>query len=298
LLSESPDFVAARKRSEFSSAVAAWERLRKNPRRWRNFIPVFRFHGKDCRYHRWLTTGGVSYRDFRPVGEKVREALWRTLGLNAAALILGVGLGLATAVGTFGRPRPERWVKNLCLGMYSVPTFWAATMLVTLFAGGVWSVFPTRGWSPAWEDGAVNVVADRLWPLTLPLVCLVYPLWAFWTLQFRQSLHAESVKPYVTAARAWGLSEKRILFPMMMKNAAGPSLALLAASLPGMLAGSFVVETLFSMPGMGLLAYEAVVFRDYPVLTSVFFVSAAVTLVANFLADIIVLKIYPTTQQK
>ncbi len=299
LTSATPPIRDAARIPEFLPAVQAWRRLEKHPRRWRNYVPRFRFHGTQCRYHRWLTTSGESYRDFRPVREKMGEAVARTLGLNLAALSLGAGLGLMTALWIVRRPRFEAWIVNLCFGLYSVPTFWAGTVLITLFAGGLWNVLPSHGWrSPGFSADLSPgmLVADVAAHLVMPLICLTYPIWAFWTLQWRESLTDELKRPYVLAHRAWGLSEKRILNPMTLKNVAAPAAALVAASVPAILTGSIVVETLFSLPGMGLLAYEAVLHRDYPVLTAVFTFSATLTLVANFFADEIVARLDPRSK--
>lgn len=301
LLGETPPIRAAARRPEFDSAVQAWKNLENRPQRWRNFVPTLRFHGAECRYHRWLTTAGESYRDFRPVREKMAEAVLRTLGLNAAALILGMGLGLATALRSVRRPRFDAWVVHLCFGLYSVPTFWAGTVLISLFAGGVWNLLPSHGWrSPGISPDATAwaAITDVAAHLVLPLFCLTYPIWAFWTLQWRESLSEALKRPYVLAQRSWGLRESRILNPLALKNAAAPAVALAAASVPAVLTGSLIVESLFALPGMGLLAYEAVLHRDYPVLTAVFTFSAMLTLVANFFADEIVAYLDPRIKIK
>ncbi|MCS7086270.1 MAG: ABC transporter permease [Bacteroidia bacterium] len=294
LLSPNPAIETAIARGRFFDAVAAWNDLKRNAKRWRNFVPKIYFHGFRCRYHRWLTGRTPSFRDFRPVGEKLREAFVRTLIPASAALFLGCALGLATAIRTVGRPRRYARVQSLCLGLYSLPTFWTATILTTVLAGGVWSVLPTHGWRSTGitpEASLWTQTTDVATHLILPIVCLTYPIWAFWTLQFQENLRQEWSRPYVLAARAWGMDDKRILVPMTLKNAAAPAVALAAASLPAVLAGSMVVETFFALPGMGLLAYESVIYRDYPVLSAVFTLSAAVAQTANLLADLMIKKI-------
>jgi peptide/nickel transport system permease protein len=248
-------------------------------------------------YARWL--GRVASLDFgrslvdqRPVAEKLAETLPRTLLLSLLALL--VAYGLAIPLGVYQAARPRSWASRAISGalfvVYSVPSFWVAVLLLLFLAGarGL-SLFPFDGLhsSGAESLGPIGRVLDTAWHLVLPVACLAYATLAVVSRQVRAAMIDALGQEYVKAARARGISQRSILFHHALRNSLLPVITLLSMSLPVLIGGSVVVERAFGIPGMGLLAFEAIATRDYPVVMAVATLSAVVTMVAVLLADLL-----------
>jgi peptide/nickel transport system permease protein len=174
--------------------------------------------------------------------------------------------------------------------LYSLPGFWVAVLLIMFLGGGeLWDVFPIYGvssvGSESWPFPAR--LLDRLWHLVLPVFCLTYGSLAYLSRLTRASLLEVIREDYVRTARAKGLSERIVIFKHAFRNALLPIVTLLAFLLPAMFGGSVIIESIFSIPGMGQLAFEAVLSRDYPVIMAITTISALLTLVGLLLGDIL-----------
>lgn len=130
-------------------------------------------------------------------------------------------------------------------------------------------------------------VGDILWHLVLPMIVYTYGSFAFISRQMRSAMLETIRQDYIRTARAKGLPERRVIFIHAMRNSLIPIITLLAGILPGLIGGSVIVETIFSIPGMGELSYRALIARDYPMIMAVFTLSAVLTLVGILLADVL-----------
>ena len=249
-----------------------------------------------ARYLAWLRgflrwDFGTSLLDGRPVGEVVAAAAWRTGLLNALALALAlavsVPLGLRWAVA--GGTREERLGSVALYLLYAFPTFAAAVLLQHLFAVGL-GVLPLQGLAslPASEP-LMQRALDLGKHLLLPVICLSYGAVAYLTRFTRWNLAEAMGGPSVAAARARGLPERTLSRRHALRIALPPLLALLGAMIPGLLAGSVLVETVFSIPGIGRLYFAALATRDYPVVLGLAALASLLTLFGSLAAEILCL---------
>lgn len=246
-------------------------------------------------YVRWL--GNVVQGDFGvslmpdglPVAQKLAEALPLTLWLNgvglALVLLLGVPLGLMLAARAGGKTDTTATVL-LYIGV-AAPSVWLALMGLQFF--GV-----TLGWVPLSglnSYGAENLpvfsrALDTLQHLALPLAVGLVGSMAGITRYIRGSALQVLQQPFVLTARAKGAAPQRIWQSHILRNAMLPTITLLGLSLPGLIGGSVILESLFGLPGMGKLFYDAVLMRDYPVVMALLLIGAVLTLIGNLLADV------------
>jgi peptide/nickel transport system permease protein len=257
-------------------------------------------------YLRWL--GGVlrgdfgsSLRDGRPVAERIAERLGPTLLLNAAALGIvfgaGVPLGVAMARARGSRfDRGSRWALFL---LFALPTFWIAGLLQIGFAVRLgW--LPMHGLrSPGLEQaGSAARALDLARHLALPAVCLAYGQIAFLARFTRASLLESLGAEFVRAARARGLPESTVVLRHAFRNALLPMLTLTGLSVPALVGGSVVIESIFAWPGLGRLFHDAVFDLDYPLVLALTVLAAALTLGGNLAADLLYRIADPRTAER
>jgi microcin C transport system permease protein len=183
---------------------------------------------------------------------------------------------------------------------YAIPGFVLGVLLIVLFAGGTFfEWFPLRGLtSDNWESLSWPArITDYFWHLTLPLVCLVIGSFAVMTMLTKNTFVEEMRKQYVLVARAKGLSQRRVLYKHIFRNALIPLVTGFPAAFIGaFFAGSVLIETLFSLDGLGLLAYESVVRRDYPVVLGSLYLFTLIGLVVKLISDLLYVVVDPRVQ--
>ena len=163
-------------------------------------------------------------------------------------------------------------------------------MLIMLFGGGdFWDIFPVYGISSIGAHSLPFIpwLLDRLWHLVLPVICLTYGGLAYLSRLTRAEMLEVIREDYIRTARAKGLSEKVVIYKHAFRNSVLPIITLLAFLLPGMFGGSVIIESIFSIPGMGQLGFEAVLARDYPVIMAITTISALLTLIGLLISDIL-----------
>jgi peptide/nickel transport system permease protein len=245
------------------------------------------------RYGLWLKDVargdlGVSFKDDRPVWDKIRERLPNTLLLNVASL--GLVFFLALPLGVYSALRPGSWGDRVLTLFtfvgFSAPTFWLALLGMILFGLKL-------GWLPLSglhslgneEWGPFARALDTVRHLILPAALSALTGLAGLSRYMRNGLLEVIHQDYIRTARAKGLSESRILVRHALRNALIPVATILGLSLPDLIGGGFIFETIFAYPGMGRLGFEAVMARDYPVIMGVGLLTALLTLLGNALAD-------------
>ncbi len=254
------------------------------------------------RYLRWL--GSVALRGEmgwsisrgRPVTRVLAGALPATLLLSGAALLLhlaaGVALGLATA--RWQGRWPDRALGAASLAIYSMPAFWVGLMAIL-------SLSLALGWFPPGATHSVGAetwplprrVADLAWHLALPAAILGLTSAAALGRFIRSGVVAALGEEFVRAARARGAGGGRVLFGHALRNALLPAITLAGLSLPVLVSGSLVTEVVFSWPGMGRVAYEAILARDVPVVLAATLLSSLLVVVGNLAADLALLAADP-----
>ncbi|MDQ6674186.1 MAG: ABC transporter permease subunit [Chloroflexota bacterium] len=230
---------------------------------------------------------GWSTSRHQPVAQLIGERLPWTLGLVLSSVVaasaLGVGIGAAAA---WRGGRLDAVATSLFAALGALPEFLLGMGLLLVFAVGLgW--FPLYGVRSSFESAGLTgaAVVGLIWHLALPALTLVVAGSAAFGLVTRGAMRAVLDAPYLTAARARGLSEIRLAFGHALPNALAPVVALFGVRLGHVLGGALVVERLFSLPGLGLLAFQAIATRDYPVLQAVFLLGSLGVLLANFLVD-------------
>ncbi|HOI96394.1 MAG TPA: ABC transporter permease [Syntrophobacter fumaroxidans] len=235
---------------------------------------------------------GTSYKDHRNVWEKIAERLPVTIQLNLISIFL-VYL-IAIPFGVYSAVRPGSfWDHALTLFfffLYSLPSFWVAVLLIMFLGGGdFWDIFPAYNISSIGAEALspLQWLLDRVWHLVLPVTCLTYGGLAYLSRLTRANMLEVIREDYVRTARAKGLSERVVIFRHAFRNALLPIITLLAFLLPSMFGGSVIIESIFSIPGMGQLGFEAVLGRDYPVIMAITTVSAMLTLIGLLISDLL-----------
>jgi peptide/nickel transport system permease protein len=230
---------------------------------------------------------GESFADHRPVSERIREALPHTLALNGLALLLALAVAIPLGVAAGARPEGafDRVSAAGLFALYSLPTFWAALLLQTLFAVRLrW--LPLYGTASDAAAPGLAGLGDRLAHLALPVTCLTYGTLAFVARLVRSGVAEARASDYVLAARARGASRRRAIWAHAFPNALLPVITLTGLLLPALLSGSVIVERIFAWPGLGRLYFDSILARDYPVVLALSLLSAAATLAATLAADI------------
>ncbi|GGL69552.1 microcin C ABC transporter permease YejB [Wenxinia marina] len=210
--------------------------------------------------------------------------LWSTL----IAYLISIPLGIRKAVRD-GTPF-DTWTSGAIIVGYAIPGFLFAILLIVLFAGGsYWRIFPLRGLtSDNWEQlSLIGKVLDYLWHITLPVLASLISSFATLTLLTKNSFLDEIKKQYVMTARAKGLAERRVLYGHLFRNA----MLIVISGFPALFigvffGGSLIIETLFSLDGLGRLGYEATLARDYPVVFGTLFAFSLLGLVIGILTDL------------
>ena len=234
---------------------------------------------------------GTSRVDSRPVVERIGDALPVTLALNLISLvivyIISIPMGIISSVkkDSFF----DRGGSLILFILYSLPTFWIGLLLLMFFSSGEYfDLFPLGGIISDWAEdwGFIDRALNMLWHLVLPVVALTYGSFAFLSRYTRANMLEVINQQYIATARAKGLSEKKVIFVHAFRNSLVPLVTLMATMLPGLLGGSVIVESIFSVPGMGLLAFQSILSRDIPVIMAIAAISALLTLAGILLADI------------
>jgi microcin C transport system permease protein len=234
--------------------------------------------------------GRSFYRDVSVI-DLIREKMpvSISLGLWSTLIIYLISIPLGIAKATRDGSRFDLATSWLVIIGYAVPGFLFAILLVVVFAGGRYLAwFPLRGLtSPGWENfTTLGKIGDYFWHLTLPVTALVVGGFAGLTMLTKNSFLEEINKQYVVTARAKGLGERRVLYGHIFRNAMLLIIASFPSALVGILfTGALLIEIIFTLDGLGLLGFEAVINRDYPVMFGTLYMFSMLGLVLNLISD-------------
>ena len=239
---------------------------------------------------------GRSFLDNRPVIEKIRERLPATLLLQVSALVLIFSIAIPVGVMSAVKQNSlfDKITTFLVFIGFATPTFWLALILMRVFAFNLeW--FPVSGMSPWYAEFMTPLerVRDVLWHLVLPLTTLAFTGLASLSRYVRYSMLEVIRQDYIRTARAKGLSENKVIFKHALKNALLPVVTILGMTLPALIGGSFIFETIFAWPGMGRLGYMSIMQYDYPTVMGVGIISVFFTLIGILISDILYAAIDP-----
>ncbi len=269
----------------------------------KQWTPALHWHGLDNQYHRWASAflhGDLGYSSFsgRPVWATMRFSLLTTLLINGIAVFLAfriaipLGVAMARRGGRFDRM--NRW---LLLLLHAMPGFWLGGLLLL--------VFGTRHTGLHWIDGIgldpynpdkepfLVWVAGNADKFILPILTLTLHALAVIALQLRGSIREVMSEDFIRTARAKGVNESKVYTYHAFRNSLIPMIAVFASVFPALFAGSVVVEYLFNFPGMGMKTVDAYDHSDYPLLFAILMLGAVMTIIGNFIGDILYVRADP-----
>ncbi|MFA9373490.1 MAG: ABC transporter permease [Poseidonibacter sp.] len=242
---------------------------------------------------------GISFASGVMVKDEIISRMPITLIINITSMVfifvLSLYLGIKSALNK--NSFFDKFTGQLSLLSFSMPSFYLALLCVLVFAIN-FEILPIAGLHSMSDDGSLEYYLDYAWHLILPIFIIVFGGIGSLTLYIR-SLTIEILKSdYIFFARARGLNNSQILRHYILPNLYPPVITLLGLSLPGIIGGSVILETIFSIDGMGLLFFQSALSHDYPVIMGILIIGAFLTLIGNMIADLVLLKLNPNYNNK
>jgi peptide/nickel transport system permease protein len=292
-------------RISWQKATEIMNKIDQKTKWYLKWLPHIHFHGLQNQYHKWVfgngkdTKGiirgdfGVSYRDGQPIADRIIPKLKWSLALAVLSILLAFMISIP--VGIYSAYKNNGWFDNisktLTFVLYALPSFFGGILLLVLFANpDMLDWFPSSGvkdpgsFDPSWPLGKRLL---HYFPyLVLPVITYTYGSVAFITAQLKSSLTEQLTKDYVRTARAKGLTEWNVVMKHAFRNSLLPMITILGNMLPLAFGGSVIIETIFSIPGMGLEIYDSIQNLDYPVIITVFTLFGVLTMLGYLLSDI------------
>jgi peptide/nickel transport system permease protein len=248
-------------------------------------------------YFIWLgnmVTGdfGNSFVDNRPVMGKIIERLPVTIPISLITICLSYLIAIPIGIYSAARQYSfwDRFSTFILFLLYSLPTFWIATMAIIFLANVEYlKIFPTSGLTSLGSENwpFFERMWDRIWHLILPISIYAYGSFAFLSRQMRGSMLEVIRQDYIRTARAKGLKEKTVVLKHALRNSLIPIITLFGGIFPALVGGSVIIETIFSIPGIGQLAFQALIARDYPLIMAELVMAAVLTLIGLLMVDIL-----------
>ena len=245
------------------------------------------------RYVRWLSNVvrgdlGFAITYQTPVSSLIGRAIPATFKLQVAALCLAVLLAIPAGILSATRQYSlvDHGITSLSFLGLSVPNFWLALLLILLFSVKL-------GWLPSGGLGTADSALGRLPNMVMPTLVLAAEYLASFVRFTRSSVLEVLRSDYVTTARAKGLADLQVLYRHVLKNALLPVATVVGLSLPRLVSGAIIVETIFAWPGVGRLAYDAILRRDQPVIMAITLVVSMTVIVSNLIIDVVYVLLDP-----
>jgi peptide/nickel transport system permease protein len=296
-----------------ADAQAAYAELQANATPWKRFIPAINFYPNN-QYHRWMfgdghwltnkgakfTKGvirgdfGTSYKTKMPITDVIATKIFWSFFFTLIAVFLGylvsIPLGIEAAVRKDSKF--DRITTIIVFILYSMPSFWLATLLLMTFANpDVLLWFPASGVEPieGFDDGVgfMDKWSARLPYLIVPIIAYSYSSFAFLSRTMRVSMLEIVNQDYIRTARAKGLPESKVIWKHALRNALLPIITVFANIFPVAIGGSVVLEFIFTIPGMGGEMYDAITGQNYPMIISVLTITGILTLIGYLISDIL-----------
>jgi peptide/nickel transport system permease protein len=249
-------------------------------------------------YVRWLSNVvrgdlGFAITYQTPVSSLIGRAIPATLKLQAAALSLAVLVAIPAGILSATRQYSlfDHGITAVSFLGLAVPNFWLALLLILLFSVNL-------GWLPSGGPGTADSALGRLANMVMPTLVLAAEYLASYVRFTRASVLEVLRSDYVTTARAKGLADRQVLYRHVLKNALLPVATVIGLSLPRLVSGAIIVETIFAWPGVGRLAYDAILRRDQPVIMAITLIVSLTVIVSNLIIDIVYVLLDPRISYK
>lgn len=272
---------------------------------FKNYLPKIIWYGCHNQYHRWLfgssNSKGIIRGDFgmsvskkEPVIAIIKDKMIWSLFFSVLSIVLAYLISILIGIKMAQHPESQfsKVSEFVLFLLYSMPSFFMGVLLLMLFANpDVFSIFPPSGIKPieGYEEGAslFSKFSDSLPYLILPLICYTYSSLAFISKLTATSITEQLQLDYIKTARAKGLTERTILWKHALKNSALPLITVFSSVFPAVIGGSVIIESIFTIPGMGNETVSAIISQDYPIVIAVITLSSVLTIFSYLLADIL-----------
>ena len=283
---------------------------------YKNYIPKIIWYGYHNQYHHWLFGGanskgiirgdfGISYIKKEPVISIIKDKLIWSVFFSVVSILLAYMISIPIGIKLAEKPnsKSSKITQVTLFLLYSMPSFFVGILLLILFANpDVISIFPPSGIKPieGYADGAsiFSKFIDSFPYMILPMICYTYSSLAFISKLTATSIHEQLGLDYIKTARAKGLSENKIIYKHALKNSALPLITVFSSVFPSIVGGSVIIESIFTIPGMGLETVKAIISQDYPIVIAVITLSSVLTIFSYLLADILYAWVDPRTRNK
>ncbi len=242
---------------------------------------------------------GISFTSGELVKNEILQRLPITLSINIISMVLIFIISLYFGIKSAFSKNSffDKFTAQLSLVSFSIPSFYLALLGVSFFAMKL-EILPIAGLHSMSDDGSLEYYLDFAWHLILP-ICIITFGGIGGLILYIRSLTIDILKSdYIFFAKARGLNKKQILRYYILPNLYPPVITLLGLSLPGIIGGSVILETIFSIDGMGMLFFQSALAHDYPVIMGILIIGALLTLLGNIIADMVLLKLNPNVDDK
>lgn len=292
--------------TSFKNVKTTYAAMKDNSASWKKYIPKINWYGTHNQYHRWLFGDGnirkgvlrgdfgISFIDNQPVADKIWKSFWVSFRFIILSVILAYIISIPIGIYAAYKKNSafDKGSSVVLFILYSMPGFFIGTLLLYMFANP-----DTLVWFP--ESGLRNpAIFDENWPwykkwahewpfMVLPLITYTYSSFAFLSRIMRVGMIDVMGQDFIRTARAKGLNEKTVVLKHALRNSLLPIITVFANIFPVAIGGSVIIEVIFSLPGMGLETFNAILNYDYPMIVSIFTISGFLTVVGYLVADIL-----------
>ena len=275
----------------------SFDYLMAHPQKAKLYRPALVWQGFDNQFHHTFLgylrgNLGLSFEDGKPVSAKMERALSWTLLINIFALpiayLLAIFFGVRMAI--HKGSRFDRRANTFLFGLYAMPSFWVALVLLVVFSNPDWGMNFIRitGMMDLDENSSWSTwISVSFRQLIIPILCLIYPAMTVLARQMRSAMIVALNQDFVRTARAKGVAENEVIWQHAFPNAAFPLITYFGSLLPDMVAGSILVENIFNIPGMGHLMVDAMGAQDWPVVFGIILLGTLLSIVGLVLVDLV-----------
>ena len=302
---------------DYTKAKDNYKNLSLFATKWKNYIPSIKWYGGDNQYHLWLFGNGkdregvlrgdfgISYIDGQEISTKIWDKIWISFALALISIIIAYLVSIP--IGIYSAYKKDSAIDKgmsfVLFILYSMPSFFVGILLLLAFANpDNLSWFPVSGiqdpstFNPDWSMW--QKAKHRLPYLILPIITYTYGSFAFLSRIMRIGMIDVVSQDYVRTARAKGLAEKKVILKHALRNSLLPIITVFAAIFPMAIGGSVIIEVIFSIPGMGLEVYNAILNYDYPMIITFFTLSGFLLMVGYLVSDVLYALVDPRISYK
>lgn len=287
----------------FERVKVNYEAVKNDTQIWKTYLPSFIWHGSQNQYHIWMTgilfyfDFGNSYKNMLPVSRRIGDLFFWSFIFTITSIVLAyfIAIPLGILGATWHGSKFDRITTVIVFAMDSLPGFWVATLLLVTFANpDVLNWFPSSfNEVRLGDESLLSSFFSDINRLVLPLIAYTYGQIAFVSRLMRSSMLEVIRQDYIRTAKAKGLRRRFVLLRHALRNAALPLITSFAGILPALIGGNVILETIFSIPGMGREIFQACFDKDIPMIMAVFTLTGALAILGYLVTDLLYVLVDP-----